>query len=168
MKLTRNQQMRVNQILRDRDIDPSQQKFIGMLRFHPTETDAHADAKYALCRRLYKEGIPFISEALTRDRKKRFDVLELIDDIDHEVETGMSKNKTYKSKIGKPEFSQGCNADLDGKVVADSFSSTTSSLELVRLIRCHEKPTGRNNLPNWLQSLHQKQSLVCADGQNAG
>lgn len=96
MQITRKMWARINYVLRQRDIDPGQYKFMNMFRFHPTETDEHAKAKYDICRGLYKEGKPFICEALTRDRKKRMDILELIDDIDHEVETGMSKKKTYK------------------------------------------------------------------------
>ena len=96
MKLTRNQQITVNNTLRRRDIDPSQQKHINCIRIHPTETENHFVAKCMICWQLYKDKHPFIAEVWTRDHKQRFDVLDLVDDVDIEIETGKSKSKTYK------------------------------------------------------------------------
>ena len=70
-------------------------KFINCPRFHPTETDEHWEGKQKKCRELYKEGHPFLSEVWTADHKQRFDILDLEDNINYEIETGKSKNKIY-------------------------------------------------------------------------
>lgn len=99
MKLTKNQQMRVNQILRDRDIDWSQAKHINCVRLHPTETPKHFMRKCELAYALHVLGRPFLTEVWTRDHKQRFDFLDLVDDLDYEIETGKSKDKKYKGDV---------------------------------------------------------------------
>ena len=95
MKLTQEDQRRVNDTLRARDIHPDQHKHINCVRPHPTETDPHWEGKQKECRRLYKAKLPYLTEVWTRDRSKRFDILNLLEDEVIEIETGMSKNKTY-------------------------------------------------------------------------
>lgn len=99
MKLTQKDQKRINDVLRSRDIHPDQYKHINCVRMHPTETDAHWEGKQRKCRQLYKEDRPFLCEVWTRDRKQRFDILELIDNLDIEISTGKSKNKKYTNDI---------------------------------------------------------------------
>lgn len=96
MKLGPKEWKRIRDVLRARDIDHSQVKHINCVRMHPTETDEHWDGKQKLCRKLYKMKHPYICEVWTADHKKRYDVLDLEDDEDYEIETGKSKQKTYK------------------------------------------------------------------------
>lgn len=96
MKLTQEDQRILNNTLRSRDIHPDQVKHINCIRIHPTETWPHLKGKVAYCHRLYKDKKPFLTEVWTRDRKQRFDLLNLLDDEDIEFETGKSKDKLYK------------------------------------------------------------------------
>jgi hypothetical protein len=95
--IARKDWLRINKILRERNIDPSQIKHINCIRMHPTESEKHflAKAKRAFC--FYKSKTPFLTEVWTKDHKKRYDLLHLIDDIDYEFETGKSKKKKYKA-----------------------------------------------------------------------
>jgi len=103
MKLNRKEYFRINQILRERNIHWDQTKHLNCIRQHPIESDAHFDEKVKLCRQLYKQGHPFITEVWTTDRKMRFDILDLHLDEDIEVEKSRSSKK-YKGdkeiKIG--------------------------------------------------------------------
>lgn len=96
MKLTQQDQKRVNDVLRSRNIAHDQFKFMNCVRPHPTETDAHWGGKQKKCRELYNEGKPFLCEVWTADHKQRFDILDILDNINIEIETGKSKNKVYK------------------------------------------------------------------------
>ena len=96
MKLTQQDQKRVNDVLRARDIAHDQVKHINCIRIHPTETWAHLKGKVEYCHRLYKERKPFLTEVWTADHKQRFDILDILDNNNIEIETGKSKNKLYK------------------------------------------------------------------------
>lgn len=97
MKYTRKDWMRIREVLRNRNIHHDQVRHINCIRIHPTESDEHFYEKVKVCRALFKEGKPFITEAWTNDRKQRFDILNLFDDEDIEIETGKSKKKQYKA-----------------------------------------------------------------------
>lgn len=90
---------RINDILRKRDIDSSQHKFINCIRIHSTESDEHFNEKVRICRELFKIGHPFLTEVWTRNHDKRLDILDLEDDIDSEIESGKSKNKSYQGDV---------------------------------------------------------------------
>ena len=94
MKFTRNEQMRINNILRSRNIHNDQVKHINCFRFHKSEGKEHRMKKFELCCELYDKGIPFICECFTTDRSRKFDILNLIDNEVIEVETGHSYSKT--------------------------------------------------------------------------
>jgi len=103
MKLNRKDYIRVNQILRERNIDTSQFKHVNCCRHHQTESKEHWAAKVKTCYELYKKGHPYLTEVWTSDKKKRYDILDLKDNIDIEIEKSRSK-KSYKGdreiKIG--------------------------------------------------------------------
>jgi len=88
---------RINDVLRKRNIHHDQVKHINCIRLHPKESPAQRMKKIEIAVKLYEEGKPFLTEAWTSDRKKRFDVLNLIDDIDYEITTDMKKemSKSY-------------------------------------------------------------------------
>ena len=99
MKLTQQDQKRVNDVLRSRNIAYDQYKFINCIRIHPTETLAHLKGKVKYCHKLYKERKPFLTEVWTADHKQRFDILDLLDNLDIEISTGKSKNKKYTNDV---------------------------------------------------------------------
>jgi hypothetical protein len=87
MEFNKKLWIQINNTLRKRDIDPSQSKFINTVRHHDTETFKHFLAKAKKCFSLYKNGHPYISEAWTRNHSRRFDTIDLIDNIVYEFET---------------------------------------------------------------------------------
>ena len=87
----------IRNCLRKRNIHPDQHKHINCIRIHPTETYEHFIEKCKQVWQLHKIGHDFLTEAWTENRKQRFDILDLIDDIDIEIETGKSKKKKYKA-----------------------------------------------------------------------
>jgi len=91
--MTRKKWLRINKVLRKRNIDPNQVKFINTVRHHITESDEHWKAKCDKCRELFLMKHDYISEVWTLDNKKRIDVLDLIDDIAFEFETDHKVNK---------------------------------------------------------------------------
>lgn len=90
--------MRINQILKKRKIHRDQYNHINCIRIHPTESYEHFSEKCELAWNLFKAKKPFLTEAWTSDRKRRFDVLDLIDDIPYEIETGKSYDKKDDSR----------------------------------------------------------------------
>jgi len=97
MKLKKWQ--RINSVLRKRKIHHDQIKHINCIRIHATESKKHFMKKAGICYDLFKQGHDFLTEAWTTDRKQRFDILDLTDDIDIEIETGKSKKKRYKADV---------------------------------------------------------------------
>jgi len=93
MKLTRGDWLKINEIIRKRNIAHDQVKHINCFRFHKSESTEHRQKKFDMCCELYDKGHPFICEAFTEDRKRKFDVLGLKDDIVYEIETGKSYSK---------------------------------------------------------------------------
>lgn len=98
MKLTKKKLTTVNNTLRKRDIHWDQRQHINCIRIHNTESREHFLGKCKVAYELHQIGVPFITEAWTTDRKKRYDLLELLNDFDYEFETGKSKKK-YKGDI---------------------------------------------------------------------
>ena len=101
MKLTKKEYIRINQVLRDRNIHWDQVKHINCVRPHPTESDEHAEWKHKECRKLYKMKHPYLTEVWTFDRKIRYDILDLKDDIDIEIDLSHSSKKYKGDKIIK-------------------------------------------------------------------
>jgi len=93
MKTTKKDWLRINNILRSRNIAHDQTKHINCFRFHPTESKAHRDEKFRICSNLYDRGHPFLCEVWTADRKRRFDILDLEDDVVIEIETNFNVDK---------------------------------------------------------------------------
>ena len=85
--MNRNIWIRINHILKKHNISHDQFKHINCIRIHPTESDEHFLEKVKICRKLFKNGHQFLTEAWTVDRKRRFDIIDLIDDIIYEIET---------------------------------------------------------------------------------
>lgn len=96
--MNKNTIIRVNSVLKKRDIHPDQFKFINCVKFHPKESKRQRLKKFEIASALYDEGKPFMTEVWTTDRKKRLDVLNLIDDIDYEITLDIKKEnqKSYK------------------------------------------------------------------------
>jgi hypothetical protein len=92
---------RINDILRKRDIHPDQRPHIGCIRQHPKETDEHFFEKCRIARELYKEGKPYIVECWNLKRDKRYDILDLEDDLNIEITTDIKREnkKKYKGDI---------------------------------------------------------------------
>jgi len=87
---------RTREILRKRRIHPDQTRHINCVRIHNKESKKHFLKKAEICYELSKQNHNFLTEAWTDDRRQRFDILDLTDDIDIEIETGKSKRKKYK------------------------------------------------------------------------
>jgi hypothetical protein len=75
----------VNKIFRDLNLHPDQKKHLNCLRFHPTESKVHSRMKYDIVRECFKKSIPFLTEAWTENRKRRFDIVKFIDNEDEQV-----------------------------------------------------------------------------------
>lgn len=99
MKYSKKEWLMIRKVLKQRKIHHDQVKHINCIRIHPTESDEHFYKKAIACRWLFKQGHPFLTEAWTEDRKKRFDIIDLKDDIDIEIETGKSNKKAYKGDM---------------------------------------------------------------------
>jgi hypothetical protein len=95
----KNDWKKINDTLRSRNIHHDQTKHIDCIRQHPTESDEHFKMKCKRARELFKEGKPFLTEVWTTDRRKRFDLLNLEDNVDEEFETGKSLFKVYKGDV---------------------------------------------------------------------
>ena len=96
--MNKNKWMRINNTLRNRKIHHDQAKHINCVRFHPKESFKQRMKKCEIASKLYSDGIPFLTEVWTADRKKRFDILDLENDIDYEITTDIKKElkKIYK------------------------------------------------------------------------
>ena len=73
--MKRKEQLIINNFMREHDIDHS-----SVVRrnhpFHPKESWEHALAKFKKAWEIYKEGRPVWMEALTKDHKRRYDLLD--------------------------------------------------------------------------------------------
>ena len=69
----------INRVFRELSLHPDQKKFINCVRFHPNESTAHRKMKYELANEDYDKGIPFLQEAWTEDRVRRFDHISFTD-----------------------------------------------------------------------------------------
>ena len=87
---------KIRETLRKRRIHPDQVKHINCIRIHNKESRRHFLKKAEICYNLFKQKHNFITEAWTEDRRKRFDILDLVNNVDIEIETGKSKSKKYK------------------------------------------------------------------------
>jgi len=76
---------KIKHIFRELDLHPDQKKFINCVRFHPTESPEHRKAKFELACEDYDNGVPFIQEAWSSDRKRRMDHVRFVDDVDERV-----------------------------------------------------------------------------------
>jgi len=78
---------KINGTLRKHDIDISQRKNINHFIFFHVESKAHRRAKFNKCEELFDSGHNFIYEALSSKNKRRYDLIDLTDDIIYEFET---------------------------------------------------------------------------------
>lgn len=88
----------INGILREKQIDSSQIKFINCVKIHPTETQEHFMAKALESFKLVKEGYPVLTEVWTADHRRRFDLLDLSDGRVIEFETDKKIKKLDADK----------------------------------------------------------------------
>ena len=93
MKYNRKLWIQINNTLRERDIDPSQSKFINVVRHHVSETELHFLAKAKFCFSLYKSDTPYLCEAITKDHLRKYDILNLVDNQIVEIETSKKNIK---------------------------------------------------------------------------
>ncbi len=98
MKATKKEIIRIWEVIKLRNLDESGFKHINCVRIHPTESKEHFLKKCEIAWEIHSEGKPFLTEALTKNKKRRYDVLDLIDNIAYEVETGKSNKKNDDSK----------------------------------------------------------------------
>jgi len=77
----------VNKIFRKYNIDISQRKNVNKFIFFNAESDKHRRAKFAKCEELLKLKHDFICEALSSKNGRRYDLIDLTDDIIYEFET---------------------------------------------------------------------------------
>lgn len=100
MKLTKSQQERVNNFMRRLDIDPSSVINNGCaIKIHPTESKWHFLMKAEICWSIYQEGRPFWSEAFTRNKLRKFDVLDPLGDGVVEIERNPKEEKLDADKV---------------------------------------------------------------------
>jgi hypothetical protein len=87
MNKTKDMWERTNEVLRLNNIDRDQRQHINCIRIHPTESDEHFTWKVNKSRELFKSGHPFLTECFADCRKRRFDIIDLEDNIIYEGET---------------------------------------------------------------------------------
>lgn len=88
MRLTKTQQTRVNNFMREHDIDPASVLHQCCVRRHPTESWWHFKMKCKICFQVYEEERPFWTEAHTRNHRRKFDILDPLGEGVIEIESG--------------------------------------------------------------------------------
>lgn len=94
MKITKKLWLRIHEVARKRNIDPDQLSHMNCVRPHgKKESKDHWNWKCNKCRELYEINHPYISECFALNRKRKYDVIDLLDDIVFEGETNHKINK---------------------------------------------------------------------------
>lgn len=73
--MTRNEQLIINDFMRNHDIEFDVFRHRNCIRIHPKESKAHFMKKCEVCFQLYQENKPFWTEAYTRNRDRKFDII---------------------------------------------------------------------------------------------
>lgn len=93
MNLTRKQWAKVWDTMNKLDIDPNELDHMNQVKHHPGETEEHFLAKASRSRELYQQGIPHLVEAHNNHHTRKYDLVNLMDCIIEEFETGKSYDK---------------------------------------------------------------------------
>ncbi len=73
--VTEKEQRKINDFMRRYDIEYECQRHKNCVRIHPKESKEHFLKKCEVAFQLYQEGKPFWTEAYTRSRDRKFDII---------------------------------------------------------------------------------------------
>ena len=99
-----NKQEQINNSIRELDLEQGQAKTMNAIKIHQKEGEEHFKMKCKICWDLHKEDKDFLTEAYTKDRSRKFDIVDLIDCDVIEIESKLKNMKKDADKtiyIGK-------------------------------------------------------------------
>jgi hypothetical protein len=78
--MTPNQQRKINEFMRNLDIEPECIKHKNCIKIHSTESWEHFQMKAREAFMIYQMGRPVWTEAYRKDRSRKFDILDPLGD----------------------------------------------------------------------------------------